>query len=311
MTMKRLLPTLLLLCWYALSTPALAQQTGEVSFPEYGLSFTIPDGWAGQVMGEAFLIGHQTQPGFLMLTANEARSLEQMRQEASQGMNDPANGLFLQPEGTLESIGDHGLGGAFSGSMGGQPVKSYLVGLINPHGQGVLVMSAVAAPQWSAQYRELALQLAGSVRFSKVEKAPVAAQGGSVAEWKHRLGNTRLTFMESYNSIDYSNPDVTIGGGYSRKEVIDLCVQGYFNYASNNSMSVTGGANVSGNAYGNSKGAGKWDIREEPNGNKTLVLSFHSGESYEYVLSYLEEKMHLNGDRYYHTWTGENAPNCP
>ena len=308
--MQRLFFALLFLGWYALPPTVLAQQTGEVSFPEYGLSFTVPDGWAGQVMGEAFLIGHQTQPGFLMLTANEARSLEQMRREAAQGMNDPANGLFLQPEGTLEPIGDHGLGGAFSGSMGGQPVKSYLVGLINPHGQGVLIMSAVSASQWSAQYRELALQLAGSVRFSKVEKAPVAGQGGSVADWKYRLGDTRLTYMESYNSIDYSNPGYTTGGGYSNKEVIDLCSQGYFHYSSSSFMSVDGGPAASGNSRGRQRGAGTWEVRAEANGNKTLVLSFHNGEVYEYTLSYPEKKMHLNGTRYYHTWTGENAPRC-
>lgn len=287
-----------------------AQQTGKVSFPEYGIEFTIPDGWVGQVMGEAFVMGHQTKPGFLMLSGQDAGSIEEMRATAAQGINDPANGLYLQPSGQLENLGDNGLGGEFSGSIGGQPVRSYLVGLISPHGNGVTVMSAVSTSLWSDEYKQLALQLAGGVRFSKVVAPPAAAQGGTLEEWKYRLGNTRLTFMESYNSIDYSDPNYTTGGGYSNKEVIDLCKQGYFHYAGSNFTGITGGPGVSGNAIGSGQGAGSWDIRQEANGNKVLVLKFHSGEVFEYTLSYPDGKMHLNNKRYYHTWTGENAPAC-
>lgn len=300
----------LLICLAGWAFPAFAQQTGTVDFPEVGLSFTIPSGWVGQVTGESFIIGHPTQPGFLLLSGHDAKTVQEMRATAAEGLADEANGVFLQPAGALENKGDKGVGGEFAGMIGGQQVRAYLIGLLNPYGQGVLIMSAVSASEWSPQYRQLAEQVANSMRFSKAVTPPVAAQGGTVAQWKQRLSNSRLTFMESYNSIDYSNPDITTGGGYSNKEVIDLCGQGYFNYASSSFVGVTGGANVSGSASGRGQGAGAWSIREEANGNKMLVLTFYSGEVYEYTLSYPGEKMHLNGKRYFHTWTGEHAPNC-
>ena len=290
-----------------------AQQSGKVSFPEYGLEFTIPAGWVGQTMEEVFVIGHQSTPGFMMVSAHDAKSKEELAANARQGMADAANGIYMQQSGSLEDIGSSGLGSEFTGSMGGQQVKAYIIGLINPHGVGVSVMTAVSPQFWNASYKDLAKQLASSIRFSKVVAPPVQGQGGSVAEWKNRLGNTKLTHMESYSSYDYSNPNITTGGGYNNKEVIDICSKGYFNYYSSNFMSVTGGSDaVSGNAYssGNNQGQGRWEIRAESNGNKILVLKFHNGEVYEYTLSYPENKMHLNGRRFYHTWTGENAPNC-
>ena len=287
-----------------------AQQTGQVDFPELGISFAVPSGWVGQVMEEAFLMGHQSKPGFILLTTHEAASIDEMKATAEAGLIDAANGIFLQPAGPLETIGNKGIGGLFSGNLGGQAAQAYLIGLINPHGSGVLIMSATSTELWSDQYPDLALTVAQSVQFSAAETPKVSAQGGSLPDWQNRLGNTRLTYMDSYSSYDYSNADYTTGGGYSNEETIDLCKAGYFNFDSNHSMSVTGGPAASAYSNGNQQGAGTWTVRAEPNGNKVLVLTFYSGEVKEYVLSYPNNEMHLNGYRYYHTWEGEYAPNC-
>lgn len=291
-------------------TPLFSQQTGEVDLTDYGVKFTIPSGWVGQAMEDVYVIGHPSQPGMILLTANEATSMEQMRQEAKAGLNDPASGVYLQSVSELENIGKNGVGGLFEGTMQGQQVKSYMVGVLNPYGTGALVIGLGANTQWSDADKQRTIQVAKSIKFSKVEAPAVTGQGGSIEEWKNRLGNTKLTYMSSYSSLDYSNPNITTGGGYSDKEVIDLCKAGYFNYSSSSFTSITGGAGVSGNVIGQGKGNGAWDIRAESNGNKILVLKFYSGEVYEYTLSYPENKMHLNGKRFYHTWTGENAPSC-
>ena len=116
--------------------------------------------------------------------------------------------------------------------------------------------------------------------------------------------------MNSYSSIDYSNPDIAIGGGYSDEEVIDLCEEGWFNFRSSSFTSITGGAAVSGNVIGQGKGNGQWEVGENRSGQPILILRFHGGDVKEYVLSYPDRKMHLDGYRYFHTWTGENAPAC-
>lgn len=285
-----------------------AQQSGNVSYPELGIEFTIPQGWVGQLNGEAYFIGHQSTPGFIMLTTHEAKSVEEMRQNASQGMVDQTNGVNLQLSGQLENVGSQGVGAEFSGSLGGQQARAYMVGMINPYGAGVLVMSAVSQQQWSDQYKQLALQVANSLRFTQATQPPV------VNEWKEKLGNTRLTYMDSYTSLDYSDANITTGGGYSSEVVIDLCTQGYFNYKSSSNISVTGGANTtysgSASSHSQNKGNGTWELRADPSGNVYLILNFYGGEVYEYALTYPDNELHLNGKRYFHTWTGEYAPNC-
>jgi hypothetical protein len=117
--------------------------------------------------------------------------------------------------------------------------------------------------------------------------------------------------MESYYS---SGPTVgdgeyATGGGYSNKEVIDLCAAGYFTKNSRSSVSVdTGGA--FGNSSGGGAGAGTWKVVANAAGEPVLKLIYHSGESEEYVLSYQDGKTYLNGYRYYRTYDGENAPDC-
>lgn len=309
--MKNIFSSLILLL--SICFLAKAQQTGTVDFPEYGVKFTIPDQWMGRATNEAFLMASNTQPGFMMVVSHEAGSMQEMRATALQGIVDPASSIYLQLSGELKNYGDTGLKGLFSGNMGGQPAHAYVIGLLNELGAGITIMSCVSQELWNEEYVKLAHSLAKSTEFYAPEKpvSPrVTANGGNVEEWKNRLGNTRLTYLESYNSIDYSNPGYTSGGGYSNKEVIDLCSKGYFDYSSSNFMSVSGGSGVNGNSYGQGAGAGRWEIRTASHGNKILVLSFYSGEVFEYTLSYPERKMHLNGKRYYHTWTGENAPNC-
>ncbi len=294
-----LITSIILLCNFS-----HAQQTGKVTFESLGIEFMIPNGWVGQLMEDSYIIGHQSEPGFILLTTHEASSLDELKQTAQAGLYDQANGIMLQMEGQTEIVGNNGIGATFTGNMGGQPAKAYVLGLVNSYGSGVSIMSAISEAQYSTKYKELALQVARSVTFTQPVAPPVADN------WKNNLANTRLTYMDSYSSITYSDPNVTTGGGYSNKEVIDLCGEGYFKYSKNNEMSVTGGANVSGLQTTKGRGAGTWEVRADASGNPLLVLNFYSGEVYEYAITNPDRKLHLNGYRYYHTWTGENKPDC-
>ena len=291
------------------SSYLLGQQTGKVDIEQLGMSFQIPEGWVGQFMGDGFMMGSYTEAGFIYLSIHETSTLEGLKSDARQGLNDPANGIYLNLAESLVEWKGRGVGGIFTGSLSGQQVKSYLLGLINPHGSGVLIMAATEPSQYSDRYRQLVQLVAESFQFSPPPVSPQVAQDAKL-DWSNLLGGTRLTYMNSYSSIDYSDPNITTGGGYNEKEVIDLCKAGFFNYSSSSFTSITGGAAVSGNQMSRGKGAGSWTVEKNNQGQALLVLSFHSGERFEYALSYPNKKMHLNGKRYYHTWTGENAPVC-
>ncbi len=290
--------------------PLFSQQSGTVNLENLGMTFEIPSGWVGQFAGEGFMMGSYTEPGFIYLSTHQTSTLTGLKADAQRGLNDPASGIFLNLAGSLAEWQGRGVEGTFSGTLSGQSVKAHLLGLINPKGMGILIMAATDPGSYSHRYPQLAREVAQSFVFSQPTASQPSHPASGPTDWSYLLGGTRLTYMNSYNSIDYSNPNYTTGGGYSEKEVIDLCKAGYFNYSSSSFTSISGGPAVSGNQMSRGKGAGNWEIGDDGQGQAILRLSFYSGERYEYVLSYPNKKMHLNGKRYYHTWTGENAPVC-
>ncbi len=295
---------LFLLCGFLLLVgPLRSQQTGKVRYPSLGISFTIPEGWVGQEGDGIYLMGSNTLPGFIILAPSQEQSLDAMRQEARSGLVDQASGTQLQLQSEIVALSDQAIGGEFSGQLEYQPARAYVIGAFNPYGQSITIMAATLENAYSEQYSAIAKKVWRSLEFERPELPPV------VDDWQERLNGVRLTYMESYSSIDYSNPGYTSGGGYSKEERIDLCPEGYFNYNDQFNMSASA-PSVSGSKKSRQRGGGDWTVSANTAGEPVLRLQFHTGEIYEYVLSREGDKTFLNGKRYYRTWTGDNAPNC-
>lgn len=284
--------TVLLYC-LLFTTGAYAQQTGLVEYPNLGMAFTVPDGWAGQETEFGFLIGSYTEPGFISISTHEYTTLEQLKAEARAGMQD-ANGTSLSLKGDFRPIDDFGVGARFEGNLEWQPARAYVIGLINPHGPGVTIFAAAGADQYTEALEKTAGQIARSFVFTKPVVPPLAEQ------WKEFLIDTRLTYMYTYNST---------GGGFSDKEEIDLCGQGFFNYNQQNNMAFDTGGGF-GSSFESGRGSGTWKIMVNARNQPVLQLNFYSGEVYEYQLSKDGTKTMMNGKRYFRTTQGENAPHC-
>jgi len=295
--------SLFMLICLSLSTCLSAQETGQKDYPTLGISFTIPDGWVGQEGEGVYLMGSNTLPGVVLVIPSSTASLEAMRQEARVGVVDQATGTNLQLSGDIQDLSNQAIGAEFSGMLEKQPAKAFIIGAYNPYGQSVSIMAVTLTDKYGEQYPAVAKKVWQSLQFRKPVVPPV------VDQWKERISGTRLTYMESYSSIDYSNPNYTSGGGYSKEEKIDLCPQGSFNYNDKFDMSVSV-PNSGGNANNRDRGAGRWTVIANNQGQPVLQLQFSSGEVYEYVLSMEGDKTFLNGNRYFRTWTGENAPVC-
>ena len=279
---------------------AIGQSTGTITYKELGLKFTIPNGWVGQESEGGFIMGHETTPGMIMILLHDQQySMDQMRQEAQAGIQ-MGEGSYLGAIGTLSQIDNSSIGGEFAGTIDYHQAKAYIIGKVNPHGFGITIMALTTEELYNNLYQSLAQEVSNNTQFSKATLAP----GNDAGSWKEALGNTKLTYMDSYYSGggDY-------GGGYSSKTVIDICTAGYFNYYENSSVSVSGdhsGAYSHGSADGN----GKWNIQEK-SGASYLLLQFYDGTSQEFKLEWGEnKKLLLNGTRYFRTWTGDEAPSC-
>lgn len=291
------------LCLFLLGTLHVnAQQTGKVDYKVLGINFTIPNGWVGQEGDGMYVMGSNSIPGVILMTTNAATTVDQMKQEARLGIVDQT-GTNLQLSGDFESVGTKGVGAEFLGTLEFQAAKAYVIGVVNPFGQGVTIIAVTLKDKYTADHKAAAITLAKSLQFKKPVYGPIAEQ------WKKDLDGVRLTYMDSYSSVDYSNPNYTSGGGYSTKKVIDLCPQGYFTYNGSHSMSLDlPGSTTSSNGGG--KGTGTWKVIANTSGQAVLQLNYYDGDVSEYVLTTEDGKTMLNGTRYFRTWTGENAPVC-
>ncbi len=268
-----------------------AQITGEVNYKELGIRFTIPSGWAGQEAEGGFFIASTTEPGFVFIIQHDYTSLEAIKKDADAGLED--SGVSLKRSSEFEPFGKNGIGAAFSGTMNGQSAKAYLLSLLNPYGTGVTVMAATESAKYSDKYKQLALTIAKSVQFSKVETPPI------VQEWKQELMNKRLSYL-------YSSSSNTNGyTGISEKEEMWLCAAGYFQYKSNShdTFDTSGAYGYSNN---NQKGGGTWDVVPDGAGNAILKLSFQDGTVKTYKIDGVKDgKFYMSGYRYFKTDGGD------
>ena len=295
---RRILITLHLLIAPILVTAQVLQ--GELNYSHLGIKFTIPEGWQGQEIEDGLMLASEIHPGLILVTTNDAQSLEDIRKQGSQTI-DFGEGAVFSPKGALRPVGSNGLVGDFEGTFQYQPARARMGGVYNPNGMGISVIVVTTAEAWSQVHETATLDIMKSVVFSKVEES------SSIQEWRDYISNARLTYMDSYYSGGYG--EGSVGGGYSSETIIELCARGYFNYSGSSEMTV-GGSSSSGYSQSGSQGQGTWQVVQQADGTAALILTFYSGEQYSYTLSYEDNKTYLNGNRYFVTREGEYAPNC-
>jgi len=218
-----------------------------------GISFSAPAGWKAQKQGNAFWLGSDTLKGFILIMEHSYGTLDQMQEEASQGILDEASGIELIPSSVSEPFQKNGLAAEFRGVIQGMEARAYAVGLISPQGGGVTIIAAVEEASYSETYPRAVRQIASSVAFT----AP-------------RADNSLMRYFAG-KYYSYTGGSTITGGAGTERQVM-LCPDGRYFDSSEFSASGQdwGGARQSGNAA-------RWKIQ----GNKTqgtITLVFPGGE---------------------------------
>jgi len=278
-----------LICLFLVIAPAHAQDVGVKKYPYLGIQFTIPQDWFGRETEVGYILGSNTEPGFILLITHEARTIEALKQEAGNGLIDDA-GTMLQLSGELEELGDQGVGGTFDGTVEYQTARSYIAAVINPFGKGVMVMAVTDQKSYSKRYAELAQAVASSLQFAHPQESAVAQ------EWKETLKGAKLTYLKTTGGSDYSG----YSGTSSRSEIL-LCSNQQFSYYSSNSSSFDINAGF-GSANSSDNGKGKWQVATGDDGSALLALHFSDGREFEYQIHYREKKTYLGDTRYFRTY---------
>ncbi|MFX0556952.1 hypothetical protein ACOCEA_09140 [Maribacter sp. CXY002] len=301
--MKEYIPTsMMLILLLALSLCINAQESGKIDYPELGISFHVPEGWVGKKTASGFFMTSATTKGFVLVLSHQIQSLSEMEREAQNGF-EVGNRTLLKPINGVEKIMDNAIAGIYYGIIDAKPAKALIVGLLNPNGTGLTILSAAEADVYSDALKNAGLMVTASVRFYEVVgTTPLVSveSQGVPSEWTEILNDSRLTYMSTY---------ATNGGGSSSKRIIDLCSRGYFNFSSSHNMALDTGS-VSGKTSNGQQGAGTWKVIKKE-GHHILLLSFYNGEVYEYLVTTDEDdKTFLNGERYFRVYNGDYGPDC-
>lgn len=253
-----------------------------VNVPELGVAFAVPPGWNGQKQGEAVYLTSTSYKGFIVITRHAYNSLQEMAQEAGQGIVDQSTNTRLMPVSQFQPFKTNGMVAEFSGTAQGQQARTFAVGLIGPQGGGVTIMAATEAASYSSDYSDAVLAVAGSLSF-----LPGGASGGAPMAGPQGGGGGGSSELVGYFSGEWYSftSGSTIYGSGGTERTMTLCPNGDFRDSSEFGASGAGEWGVA-SAQG---GGGRWTVQ----GNKTegvLIVTYNNGQSKRMTYQHNPEK---------------------
>ena len=266
-------------------TPAAPPSTqggaNPVSDPEMGISFSAPAGWNGQKQGGAIYLTSTNHKGFIVITRHAYKNLQEMANEAGQGILDESTKTRLMPVSQFQPFGKNGMVAEFSGTAQGQKARTFAIGLISPQGGGVTIMAATEEASYSSDYSDCVLAIAGSLSF-----LPGGASGGSQMPGPQGQGGGGNADLISYFAGEWYSytSGSSIYGSAGTERTMTLCPDG--NYRDSSEFSASGGDWGAANAQ---SGWGRWTVR----GNKTqgvIMVTSPNGQSKQVTYEAMPEK---------------------
>jgi hypothetical protein len=183
----------------------------EVSDPGWGFSFTLPKGWKHQKTGAGAVIGHDTIAGMILLLPHSQRSLDEVRAQMEEGLQDEEGQLV--PAGAVKSMGENLLTGEYTGVYQGDQVKSTGFGILSPYGGGAYLIAVATPERFSSRLSSAAKTIAQSMRYKKA--AAGSAPSYFVGTWVNMTRNTetRMTFRPDGTFSEYGEASYSNGAG--------------------------------------------------------------------------------------------------
>ncbi len=267
-------------------TPVVAAQGsgGAINDPYMGVSFQPPAGWKYQKRGAAYVMGHMTIPGMIIVMPHNYNSAQDVMASANEPLY-RAQDSQLMLTSAPQAVSQNMLVSDFGGVLGGQQAQGRIICMLSPYGGGVLILAGAAAGSYNQQYGALAEGIAQSMRFSKPQVSPEAEQ------WEARLRGHRLVSLKSGGDASYGQAH-----SWTDRKELYLCSDGSFQGFG--SFSGAGGGQGTSALFGNGTGnlAGRWRVAS-PGGVPALQLQMSNGGTTQFQLSTAGSKTFLDGVR--------------
>lgn len=274
--------------------PKPADGGKRVSDAQMGISFVPPPGWIAQRQGEGLLLGSNTHKGFILIMPHSFTGLNQMTEEAGQGIVEEDSGIQLMPASRFQAFGSNGISGDFEGMVQGRRARAFAIGLLSPRGGGVTILAAVESGSYTQDYPGFVRSIASGLKF---DAAQSSAPGGSGAASDAGLMKYFAGEYYSYSS------GATLSGGAGTERTVTLCPDGLYRDSYEFSASGSGWGGVN-----SQRGAARWSVQGDQS-RGVITVSYANGQtkrvSYQ-VLSKGEQTILFDGVKFAYA----GAPKC-
>jgi hypothetical protein len=223
-----------------------------------GISFLPPSGWIAQKQGGAFLLGSNAYKGFILIQPHSFSGLNQMAEEAGQGIVEEDSGIRLMLVSQFQAFGSNGLAGDFEGSVQGRPTRAFAIGLLSPKGGGVTILAAVESGSYTKDYPGFVRSIASGLKF--VEAPPSRPAGSS--------GSSNAALIKYFTGEYYSySSGSTLSGGAGTERTVTLCPDGIYRDSYEFSASGSGWGRAD-----SQQGAARWSIQGDQSRGVITVI---------------------------------------
>jgi len=236
-----------------------------------GYIFNVPKGWVHQQADGQILMGSNTIPGIISVSPHQAKSLQELQDLMSQGLQE--EGVYLMPDGAFQQQAQNRISGYYKGSVQGTQAKGYLVALLSPNGGGVYILALSTPDMLGEEIEAAAKYLASNTQFIKRETGDADLIRHFAGEWAWSNGY-RTEWMTFF-------PDGTFSD------------QSEASYSGN---TTDGSGNVTGNwgVAGENSSRGRWNIQGTIDSGVITVTS-PDGTQTRYEYNVFVER----GEKYY------------
>jgi hypothetical protein len=237
-------------------------------------SFQTPAGWTVVQEENGNFSLTSTESSIRVTIASHNYSSREAVKNDFQPLNSPENNTKIS-----SSVQDYGASGLYvriEGIDEGMPTKIELIALVSSYGGGTYIFCSGNPSDFNPTQSDALKTIANSMQFSKPVVTPV------VLQWTTKLKGKQLLYLYS-------------ASGYSEKTTYDLCSNGSFVAAGDNSF-VSGGAS----AVTADGGSGSWKIIS--NGSTPiLLLTYQGGGTAQFTLSERQagNEIGMNGKRFF------------
>jgi len=262
--------------------PGVVYEGGTtLTLDEQGVSFTVPTGWKGFILGLNFVMAREGMSDVLGVSVSNAASVGQI-EELFSSPQQVLGDMLYQPSGVPSRNGNT-VSVPATFVQNGQQLQGQIDAKVGEHGWMFSVVSIAAG---EATLDETITAGVETVRTAQLEKPTLPEPGQFSGPWVDRVKDMNLTHRSSSN-------------GFSKYSNAAFCGDGRFSFASSDSArsssNYADGSSTSLSMYGKGAQSGRWAIK-----GSTLYLWVENGGLVRVGIS-LDEKgiLLLDGTRYY------------